>query len=92
MSLQGNMGQQITSVNYLSVFKKSFNMLLSKLQVYSHVPLGTLVCLTSPLNILKYYAIMKKAKVDIVFLCRLILQMIGLTNSNEMGVRTVPLR
>ena len=40
----------------------------------------------SPLSVIKYYALMKKAKVDIVFLCRLILQKIGLINWNGMGV------
>jgi len=43
-------------------------MLLPKLRVYSHVPLGKLGGLMSPLNVIKYYAIMKKAKVDVVFL------------------------
>lgn len=64
-------------------------MPLPKLQVYSHVPLGTLECLMSPLTVIKYYAIIKKAKVDIVFLHRLILQKIGPINWNGMGVTRV---
>lgn len=61
-------------------------MSLPKLRIYSYVLLGTLGCLMSPLNVVKYYVIKKKAKVDTVFLRRLILQKIGLINWNGMGV------